>query len=377
MIIVEVIYMMEKYFEEIHDPRQQAKVQHKLSEIIVLVICAVISGCDVWEDIADFCRVKLEWFRVALGLELRNGIPSHDTMERVFEMMDPKEFEQSFAQWVEDTCSVKGRETISIDGKTLRGSQSKAQKAIHMVSAWAHDAGLVLGQIATEEKSNEITAVPALLDTLDIEDCIVTADAMSCQKAITKKIAIQKGDYVIGLKENQATLYEEAVKYFAGAAEEPKLYQAVATEIVENKGHGREEKRVYSLCQATDILDTYRDWANLRAIGKVHSVITQNGVTTEADRYYITSLTDVKEFARAARNHWGIENSLHWCLDVTFREDASRTRKDHSAENFAVIRHFALSVLKSMKDNMSVARRRRHCAYDDEYLAHVILSIHA
>ncbi len=369
--------MMQKYFEEMHDPRQQAKVQHKLSEIIVLVICAVISGCDVWEDIADFCRVKEDWFRTALGLELRNGVPSHDTLKRVFELMNPKEFEQSFARWVEDTCTIGKRETISIDGKTLRGSQSKSQKALHMVSAWAHDAGIVLGQLATEEKSNEITAVPALLDTLDIEGCIVTADAMSCQKAITRKIAIQKGDYVIGLKENQATLYQEAVEYFKGAAEAPELYRPVVTETTEGKGHGRYEKRIYSLCQADEILDTYRDWANLRAIGKMHSIVEQNGVRTEADRYYITSLTDVNEFATATRNHWGIENSLHWCLDVTFREDASRMRKDHSAENFAVIRHFALSALKSMKDKMSVARRRRHCAYDDDYLASVILSIHA
>ena len=181
----------------------------------------------------------------------------------------------------------------------------------------------------------------------------------------------------IGLKENQPLLYKETMEYFQGAAEMPDVYRAVETERTAEKGHGRIEVRTYSLCVADEMLDLHFGWANLRAIGKMHSVVTQKGTVTEEDHYYVTSLTDVKEFARAARQHWGVENSLHWCLDVTFREDASRTRKDHSAENFAVVRHFALSVLRGMDDKMSLARRRRHCAYDDDYLAKVILSIHA
>lgn len=368
---------MRGYFEEIKDPRQAGKVQHKLSEVIVLVIAAVICGCDVWEDIADFCRVKEEWFRTDLGLELRNGIPSHDTLQRVFEMMDPKEFEQCFVNWVESTCTKGRRETVSIDGKTLRGSRDGNRKPLHMISAWASERGLVIGQIATDEKSNEITAVPELMKMLDLEGCIVTADAMSCQKAITRQAAIQKADYVIGLKENQPTLHEETVKYFQEASQEPSLYREITAETTLSKGHGRVEKRIYSLCLADDILNHYFEWANLRAIGKMHSVVTRDGAVTEEDHYYVTSLTDVKEFAQAARQHWGVENSLHWCLDMTFREDVSRTRKDHSAENFAVVRHFALSVLRRMDDKMSLARRRRHCAYDDNYLAKVILSIHA
>lgn len=368
---------MQEFFKEINDPRQAGKVQYKLSEIIVLVIGAVISGCDVWEDIADFCRVKEDWYRDELGLELRNGIPSHDTLQRVFEMMDPKEFEQCFVKWVESTCGKHGRETISIDGKTLRGSRSDDRKPLHMISAWAHDRGLVIGQIATDEKSNEITGVPELMKMLDLEGCIVTADAMSCQKAITLQAALQKADYVIGLKENQPLLYSETVGYFQGAAEDPSLYRTVTTEVTTDMGHGRIERRTYSLCMADDMLNQHFGWANLRAIGRMRSMVTHKGVTTEEDHYYVTSLTDVQEFARAARQHWGVENSLHWCLDVTFREDASRTRKDHSAENFAVVRHFALSVLRSMDDKMSLARRRRHCAYDDAYLAKVILSIHA
>ncbi len=368
---------MLEIFEKINDPRQAAKVQHKLSEIILLVICAVVSGCDVWEDIADFCRVKEEWFRDDLGLELRNGIPSHDTMQRVFEMMDPREFEKCFVEWVESTCGKKQRETVSIDGKTLCGSRDGERKPLHMISAWAHDRGIVIGQIATDEKSNEITAVPELMKMLDLEGCIITADAMSCQKAITRQAAIQKADYVFGLKENQPTLLEETMKYFQGASEDPSVYRPVTLATTLDKGHGRIEKRTYSLCEADDMLNQHLEWANLRSIGKMHSAVTQNGVTTEEDHYYVTSLTDVHEFSHAARQHWSIENSLHWCLDVTFHEDLSRTRKEHSAENFAVVRHFALSTLKRMDDKMSVARRRRHCAYDDVYLAKVILSIHA
>ena len=368
---------MVEYFEKIHDPRQAAKVQHKMAEVIVLVIAAVICGCDEWEDIADFCRVKEEWFRTDLGLELRNGIPSHDTLQRVFELMDPKEFEQCFVKWVESTCTKGQRETISIDGKTLRESRGEEKKPLHMISAWASERRLVIGQIATEEKSNEITAVPELMKMLDLEGCIVTADAMSCQKAITRQAAMQKADYVFGLKENQPTLLEETMQYFQGASEDASVYRPVTTVETLDKGHGRIEKRIYSLCMADDMLNQHLEWANLRSIGKMHSVVTLKDVTTEEDHYYITSLTDVREFARAARQHWGVENSLHWCLDVTFHEDASRTRKDHSAENFAVVRHFALSTLKRMDDKMSVARRRRHCAYDDAYLAKVILSIHA
>lgn len=244
-----------------------------------------------------------------------------------------------------------------------------------MISAWASERGLVIGQIATDEKSNEITAVPELMKMLDLEGCIVTADAMSCQKAITRQAAIQKADYVFGLKENQPTLLDETKKYFQGASEDASVYRPVTMMETINKGHGRIEKRTYLLCMADDMLNQHLEWANLRAIGKMHSVVTRDGTVTEEDHYYVTSLTDVKEFAQAARQHWGVENSLHWCLDVTFREDASRIRKDHSAENFAVVRHFALSVLRNMNDKMSLARRRRHCAYDDDYLAKVILSI--
>ena len=194
---------MKEYFEGIKDPRQQSKVQHNFTETIMIIICAVIAGCDVWEDIEDYCRVKAEWFRERLGLELRNGIPSHDTMSRIFGMLDPKEFQARFIEWVEGTINREEREILSIDGKTMRGSRDKAKSPIHMVSAWANKAKAVFGQVVTDEKSNEITAVPILLELLDIRGTIVTADAMSCQTEIARTIVGKGADYVLGLKENQ------------------------------------------------------------------------------------------------------------------------------------------------------------------------------
>ena len=214
----EVIKVIQKYFETLTDPRQQSKVRHNLLKTIVMVICAVIADCDVWEDIADYCRVKETWFREALGMELKNGIPSHDTMQRIFEMLDPKEFEKCFAEWVSSVCTRKERQVISVDGKTVCGSRNADKNPIHMISAWANDAQLVLGQMAVDEKSNEITAVPKLLDMLDIEGHIITADAMSCQKEITKTVTEKKADYVIGLKENQPSLYRDAEEYFKSCA---------------------------------------------------------------------------------------------------------------------------------------------------------------
>lgn len=368
---------MRECFANVKDPRQSSKVMHNMGEIIVLVSCAVIAGCDVWEDIADFCRVKKEWFEKDLGLKLENGIPSHDTLQRVFQMMDPKEFEDGFIKWVTASCGEIGREVISVDGKTIRGSKGEEKKAVHMISAWANQAKIVLGQKATEEKSNEITAVPMLLDLLNIKGCIITADAMSCQKAIVEKITEKEADYVLGLKNNQATLCEEACDYFKAAMDRPTLFPPMSKYPTEEKGHGRIEKRTYYLITDREQLDRFPEWQNLNGIGIMESEVTSKDIITKETHYYITSLTDVTEFAKAARAHWGVESSLHWCLDVTFREDDSRTRKDYSAENFAVIRHIALNVLKNMDDKMSVARRRRHCSYDDDYLKKVILSIHA
>ena len=363
---------MTEYFQKLTDPRQQAKVMHNFAEIVMMVVCGVIAGCDVWEDIVDYCRVKEQWLRERIGLKLENGIPSHDTMSRVFGMLNPTEFQGKFIEWAQAACGKHSREILSLDGKTMRGNKDGEEKPVHMVSAWASKAKAVFGQLAVDEKSNEITAVPALLELLDIKGCIITADAMSCQKEIVATIADSDADYTIGLKENQRTLCHATQEHFDAALKESMLFESLATFETTEKGHGRTETRTYYLCTDSDFLKIYRPaWKNLNGIGMMISRVEKSGVVTEERHYHITSLTNVKEYAESARSHWGVESSLHWCLDVTFREDHSRIRADHSAENFCVVRHIALNVLKNMDDKMSVSRRRRHCAYDDAYLEKV------
>ena len=369
--------MMREYFGELTDNRQAGKVKHNLLEIIVMTICAVIAGCDVWEDIADYCRVKAVWFKESLHMTLENGIPSHDTIQRVWGMIEPKEFERCFCAWVEAVCQKTHGEIVSIDGKTVRRSGRKDQRPIHMVSAWANSQQMVLGQLATDEKSNEITAVPELLEMLDVAGCIITADAMSCQKEIVHKITEKEADYVLGLKDNQPTLRREVQEYFDAALREPQNYPLVKSVKTTDCGHGRIETRTYYLTTEIEWFENRAEWSNLRAFGMVHSRVEQQDRITEDDRYFITSLDDVSVFADAVRKHWGIENSLHWCLDMTFREDYSRIRKDHSAENMVVVRHMALNILKNYPAKISLARKRRRCAYDDAFFADVMNSVHA
>lgn len=369
--------MVTEYFKKLEDPRQAGKVRHNLLEIIVMTICAVIADCDVWEDIADYCHVKEQWFREALHLELKEGIPSHDTLQRVWSMLDPKVFEKCFGEWVSSVCHPQERECVSIDGKTLCGSRSEERKPLHMVSAWAHKNQIVLGQIATDEKSNEITAVPALLDALDVAGAIVTTDAMSCQKEIARKVTARGADYVFALKENQPNLSRDIRDYFQAVDEFPAQYLSPAVIVTAEKQHGRIEKRQYTLTTDCLWLENREEWSQLHGIGRVRSEVTVGDTVRTDERYYITSLTDVKEFGTAVRAHWGIENSLHWCLDMTFHEDHSRMRKDHSAENMAVVRHLALNLLKLNPSKMSIARKRRHCSYDEDFLAEIVLSVHA
>lgn len=358
---------MREHFENISDPRQAWKVEYNLMEIIVVTICAVISGCEYWEDIVDFCRVKKTWFQEKLGLVLENGIASHDTFQRIFQLIKPEELEAGFLSWVRSVTRKTKGEIVSIDGKTACGSRDAKTKAIHMVSAWANANQLVLGQVKTEEKSNEVTAIPALLDMLELKGCIVTIDAMGCQKEIAKQITKAEAEYVFGLKGNQSRLHDDVKLYF----ETEKVKQRAVTH---NKGHGRIETREYFLETEIDWMFQKRDWAGLTAIGMVKSSVWEKGVLREETRYFITSLTDVNVFAKAVRAHWGIENSLHYCLDVVFHEDACRTRKDNSAENFSVIRKIALNILKNFPVKMSLARKRRKCEYDAEFMANVLLS---
>lgn len=369
--------MMREYFGSVTDNRQSWKIKHNLLEIIVMTICAVIAGCDVWEDIADYCRVKEAWFKESLQMKLENGIPSHDTIQRVWGMIDPKEFEKCFCAWVGAVCRKTEGEIVSIDGKTVRRSGGKDKRPLHMVSAWANSQQMVLGQLATAEKSNEITAVPELLEILDVAGCIITADAMSCQKEIAKKITEKEAEYVLGVKDNQPTLRREIQEYFEAARREPQNYPAVKRVKTVDSGHGRLETRIYYLTTEIEWFEGRGEWCGLRSFGMVYAKVEQGQKVTEDVRYFISSLEDVSTFAEAARKHWGIENSLHWCLDMTFREDYSRIRRDHSAENMVVVRHIALNILKSYPAKISLARKRRRCAYDDAFFADVLNSVHA
>lgn len=362
---------MKESFSRITDTRQQAQVRHDLYEIIAMTIVAVIGNCDGWDEIEDFCRDKEAWLREHLGLKLEHGIPSEMTFARVWGRIEPEAFKGCFTEWTQQVHEKLTGEVISIDGKTVRGSRSESRKPIHMISAWASEQELVLGQMCVEEKTNEITTVPLLLELLDISGCIVTADAMSCQREIAKKITDGKGDYVLSLKENQPTLHEYAETYFKDAVEHPQWYPEMTSCKTVDKGHGRIEERTYYLSPDLSGLENVKEWSGLDGIGMVCSHIKTGEVETTEIRYAITSLKDVNTFANAMRRHWGIENGLHYCLDVSFNEDRSRIRKDHAPDNLAVVRHFALSALKQLPEpkRASIKRKRKICAYNLDLLS--------
>jgi predicted transposase YbfD/YdcC len=359
--------MLQKHFEAISDPREKHKIKHNLLEIVIMTICAVVAGCDAWYQIFHYCETKKPWLKKTLKLKLKHGIPSHDTFERVFSLIDPKEMELCFFSWVDAVIELAKGEIVSIDGKTLCSSGDSEKKAIHMVSAWASKKNLVLGQVKTDEKSNEITAIPTLIETLDLNGCTVTIDAMGCQKKIAETIVEAGANYVFGLKGNQTSLHDDVKLYFDNE-------KASETTVTQEKGHGRIERRQYFLETNIDWLYQKPGWMGLNGIGMVKSSVWENDVFREETRHFITSVTDVETFADAVRAHWGIENGLHWCLDVAFNEDNSRIRKNNSGENFAVIRHIAMNLLKSDNAKMSVKARRHRCAYDDDYLWKILKS---
>jgi len=360
------------FFSDLKDERQGMKVQHDLLEIIAMTIISVAADCDGWDEIEDFCLQYEDWLKEVVGLTMPNGVPSADTFERIWQRLDSKEFKRSFRRWAESIRIKIAGEVISIDGKTSRGSEEDEKKAVHMVSAWLSEQKIVLGQIAVPEKTNEITAVPELIKMLDIGGCIITADAMSCQKAIVAEIIRKKADYVIGLKGNQSGMLEYAELLYEGIRNDPGLYE-VKSIVTRDRGHGRQEVRTYYLSTELSGLHQLKEWKGLKAIGMVHSIVTdiKTGEVTEAYRYYITSLTDIEAFARAVREHWGIEASLHHVLDVSFQEDASKIRKDNAPDNMAVIRHFVIGALKYLpvrKNNVSARRKRKMCGRNPDLL---------
>jgi predicted transposase YbfD/YdcC len=369
-------------FADLDDPRVERTKEHLLLDIIVIAICAVICGAEAWTEIEQFGLAKHAFF--ARFLPLPNGIPSHDTFSRVFARVQPGQFQAAFAAWVRDMVELAVGQVVALDGKTLRHSGDKAaagKAAIHMVSAWAsaNGAGLVLAQRKVDEKSNEITAIPLLLEVLDLADCIVTIDAMGTQTAIAQQIIDQRADYVLALKGNQGRIHGDSQELFAhGEATE---FRGMAHQTLQtlNKGHGRIERRRYTLVtdpRWVDYLNENERWAGLAGIGRVEAERRVGGAVSKEVRYYITSLQDIGEFARGVRTHWGIENGLHWVLDVAFREDASRARVDHSAENLAVLRHIALNLLKAEQTaKVGVHGKRLKAGWSDAYLLKVLQAL--
>lgn len=366
--------MMKKYFEELSDSRQQSKIKYNLVEVVVMAIIAVTAGAEHWNEIAMYCKSKEDMLRTKFNLKLENGTPTDDTFQRIFAIIKPKEFEKCFMNWIKSVVNIPEKEIVSLDGKTLRRSRDDNFNVIHMVSAWASQTGVVLGQIKVNEKSNEIPAVPELLDLIDVKNYIITSDAMSCQKKTVQKITDNECDYVIGLKGNQGTLHEDVKLYFETAQKEPNFYP-LSKNKTSDKNHGRIEKREYFLTTDVDWINDRNEWANLNAIGMVRSKRIINGVETIENRYFISSVTDINLFSKAVRQHWGIENSLHWCLDLDFDEDHCRMRVDNSAENFAVLRHIAINLYKSfISSKLSLKAKRFRCSFDDDFLCDVIFN---
>ena len=362
------------HFSSIKDPRIERQKRHKLIDIFVIAISAVICGANDWAAIELFGKSKKAWFKKFL--ELPHGIPSHDTFGRVFARLLPQEIKRCFLSWVEAVANITEGEIIPIDGKTLRRSycNEEGKAAIHMVSAWAAQNNLVLGQVKTAEKSNEITAIPKLLNILEITGCIVTIDAMGCQKEIASTILQKGADYVLALKENQRTLYED-VKLFLDNAKE-KEFKKVRFDFEKTfeKDHGRIENRKYWITSEVNWLNERHEWEGIRSIGMVESVRTVKGISSKERRYYICSIeADAKLFAKAVRSHWSIENSCHWILDMAFREDESRIRTDNGAENFAFLRHIALNKLKNDTSlKVGIKNKRLTAGWDNRYLTKLL-----
>lgn len=366
-----------KHFRQVVDPRVERTKRHQLLDIITIAICAIICGADDWVEVEQFGNAKLAWFRTFLSLP--NGIPSHDTFGDVFARINPDEFQRGFLSWVQTIAQLLPGEVIALDGKTLRRSHNRStgKHAIHMVSAWASSNRLVLGQAKVAEKSNEITAIPALLQALDLHGCIVTIDALGCQTDITQTIIDQHADYMLALKGNQGHLLDDVSDLFATAR------AANFTDVVHDyakttdKDHGRiETRRCWSISEPSELayIRDLKDWAGLRSVVMIEATRRVGPATTTEVRYYISSLTpSAPQALEIVRSHWHIENGLHWVLDVAFREDDCRVRTGNAPQNLALLRHLALNLLKRETSvKVGIKTKRHKAGWSTAYLSKVL-----
>ena len=370
------------FLNELTDPRKRASsCEHTFIDILVIAVCAIISGADTWEDMQEFGEEKEDWFRSFL--ELPNGIPSHDTFYRIFCMLNPDKFQECFTRWIKSAYPEAldipdgDAEIIPIDGKAIKGSRGKGKgkKAVLMVSAWSTRLSLVLGQKKVDKKSNEITAIPQLLEAIDLKGCMITADAISCQKTIAETCISQEADYLLAVKGNQKTLHNDiqarVKEHWGNNPEEP-----VSDTFFEheNKGHGRHEYRGCWVFDDISALSTADEWAGIKQFGVVQSDRTIDGKATTALRFYISSkVMTAEEMLNATRQHWEVENNLHWMLDVAFDEDACQTKDEYAAENLSTLRRIALNILKAdVTSKRSIKTKRKKAGWSNRYLAQLL-----
>ena len=356
-----------EYFCTMKDHRIDRSKMHPLENIIFITIAAVLCDAETWEEIEDFGYTKFDWLSGIL--DMKNGVPSHDTFNRFFAALDPAEFEKHFTSWVQSIVNETDTEFVSIDGKTIRqASKMSKNGSIHIVSAWASLNELTLGQVKTCEKSNEITAIPKLLDTLLLKGKIVSIDAMGCQKEIAGAIRKKDGDYILAVKGNHPHLYDEIISSFS-------LLNPIEFSTSPEADHGRVETRKYHLINNLKYLSRVEEWQDIKSIIMVESerCIKKTGETKSEKRYFISSLNDVEKVATGIRSHWGIENKLHWVLDVVMNEDKSAKRKNHVPQNFSMVNKLALNLLRKDERKISLRRKRKIAGWDNDYLLKLIM----
>jgi len=368
-----------EHFETLSDPRLDRTKDHDLIDVLIIAICTLLCGGESFNDMEDLGHAKHDWFKTFLGL--RNGIPSHDTFNRVFAALDPQQFLDCFLGWTQSLRRAVAQEIVALDGKALRRALNKDQSVKYIVTAWAESNNLVLGQLKVADKSNEITALPQLLRVLELSGCIVTLDAMGCQKKIAREIIESDADYVLALKGNQETVHQEVKAFLDQALAETqkprprgaKLSPLAALETVE-KDHGRLETRRYYQSSELAWFADLKQWEGLKTVGMVEAIREVDGKASVERRYYLSSLpVNIELFARAVRSHWGVENKLHWVMDVCFREDQSRARAGYAAENLATLRRLALNLLTREKTKKRGIRGKQlNAGWDHAYLLRLL-----